>query len=398
MKNHLEYQKGNVLVLCAIALTLFFTFLAMSVDIGWIMLAKSELQSAADSAALAGAAQLSEGNLDLARDYSQQFSSYNFAAKENIALDRNESNDLDGGIVAGYLQNPLDLSDPLQTEGLSLYNTVQVETRRSAEINGPLRMFLGFFTGLEEVTVRTRAAATLDDRVYGFDATPGGSDSLSGKNVGLLPFAIYNQTWNSIYSSNYSPGPEDCPPGPLSDEFAYDNGHVRSGPDDIPEVKLYPNRSLNCGLPGAPGNFGTVDIGYSDNSTADLVRQILEGVRPDELAAVDNLILTDNGHGTSTKWLEGDTGVSSAVKSALEQIIGQPRCIPLFMNMTGSGGDNARYEICGFVGVRIMEVRMTGPLENRYVRVQKCIIHESNAIIHPDAPHSNSIYNLSLTR
>lgn len=398
MNDRLKQQKGNVLVFFAVALTLFFTFLALSVDIGWIMLTKSELQAAADSAALAGAAQLAEDDLDLARDFSQDFSSYNSAAKESIALERNDSNAREGGIVVGYLHNPMDLSDPLQTEGLSRYNTVQVVTKRSAEINGPLRLFLGYFTGLEAVSIRTRAAATLDDRVIGFDATPGGSDSQTGRNLGFLPFALYHQIWNAAYDANYSPGPDDCPRESLSDDFAYENGKVRAGHDQIPELKMYPNRTLDCGLPGAPGNFGTVDVGYSNNSTNDLVRQILEGISPEELAAVDNLRLTDNGHGVLSKMLEGDTGVSTAIKSALEQIIGQPRVIPLFMNRTGSGGDNACYEICGFVGIRIMHVQMTGPLEDRYVLIQMCKIHESKAIIHPDAPHSNSIYNLSLTR
>ena len=65
MKNHREKQKGNVLVMVAVCLTLFFCFLALSVDIGWIMLTKSELQAAADSAALAGAAQLTDEDVSL---------------------------------------------------------------------------------------------------------------------------------------------------------------------------------------------------------------------------------------------------------------------------------------------------------------------------------------------
>lgn len=391
MPNHLENQQGNVLVFFAVSLTLFFTFLALSVDIGWIMLTKSELQSAADSAALAGAAQLSEGNLDLARDFSQDFSFYNTAAKENIEVDRNNDNEIEGGIVVGYLDNPLDLSDSLQTEELSRYNTVQVETRRSAEINGPLQTFLGFFTGLEEVSIRTRAAATLDDRVIGFDAPEGG-------NAMILPFAMYYQIWKSCCDPDYNPGPDDCPKGNCPDDFAYRNGVVQSGADGYPEMKLYPNKAGTCCLPGAPGNFGTVDIGYGNNSTADLKRQIVEGVRPDELAAVDYLILTDeDGDGVFTKWLEADTGVSDSVKSSLEQIKGEPRCIPLFRNLTGNG-NNAQYEICGFAGVRVMDVKMTGKLEDRYVLVQKCVVQDSGAVFHADAPHSNSIFSLSLTR
>ncbi|HPP01761.1 MAG TPA: pilus assembly protein TadG-related protein, partial [bacterium] len=129
MRNHRENQKGNVLVFVAVCLTLFFCFLALSVDIGWIMLTKSELQAAADSAALAGAAQLTDEDIltgtpnqnddvSLARDYSQTFSSFNTAAKESITLDRNETNETDGGVVVGYIHNPLDLNSPLETTGV----------------------------------------------------------------------------------------------------------------------------------------------------------------------------------------------------------------------------------------------------------------------------------------
>jgi len=391
MINRLENQRGNVLVFVAVSLTLFFMFLALSVDIGWIMLTKSELQSAADSAALAGAAQLAEGNLDLARDFSQDFSSYNTAAKESIAVDRNNENDVDGGIVVGYLENPLDLEEPLQTEGVSRYNSVQVETLRSAEINGPLQTFLGFFTGLEEVSIRTQATATFDDRVIGFDAPEGG-------NAMILPFAMYYQIWRACNDPDYTPGPGDCPKGGCTDTYTYSGGQVKSGADGYPEMKLYPNKAGTCCLPGAPGNFGTVDIGPGNNSTADLKRQIVEGVRPDELAMVGNLVLTDeDGDGVPTLWVEADTGVSDSVKSSFEQIIGKARCIPLFRNLTGNG-NNARYEICGFAGIRIMDLKMTGKLEDRYVLVQKAVVTGSGAVFHADAPHSNSIFNLSLTR
>ncbi len=60
-------------------------------------------------------------------------------------------------------------------------------------------------------------------------------------------------------------GTDNCRNDPLT-------GHVSQGADQIREVNLYPQ---GCGV---PGNRGTVDIGSNNNSTADIARQIVEGV------------------------------------------------------------------------------------------------------------------------
>ncbi|MFB3786488.1 MAG: pilus assembly protein TadG-related protein [bacterium] len=403
MKNHQEKQRGNVLVMFAVSLTLFFCFLAMSVDIGWIMLTKSELQAAADSAALAGAAQLTDedfltgapnqsDDIASARDYSQTFSSINTAAKESIGLDRNDANETGGGVVVGYVDNPLDLSSPLETSGVSQFNTVQVVTRRTPEINGPLQMFLGFFTNMDEVSVQTRSAATLDDRVIGFDMNP-------GEVLGMLPFTVYEKAWDAAYDKSYVPADAPCPISNGGDLFNYDESTkaVTSGNDGVFEIHLYPNKADSCKYPDAPGNFGTLDVGYENNSADDLDRQIRSGCRTDELALVGNMMLEQDVSGKWSKWLNGDTGVSATIKAALESIKGQARILPLHSEVVGTG-DTAYFKIVRFVGVRIVDVKMTGALEKRHVTVQPACVVDDKAVFHPDAPHSNLVFALSLTR
>jgi len=403
MRNHRENQKGNVLVFVAVCLTLFFCFLALSVDIGWIMLTKSELQAAADSAALAGAAQLTDEDIltgtpnqnddvSLARDYSQTFSSFNTAAKESITLDRNETNETDGGVVVGYIHNPLDLNSPLETTGVSYYNTVQVETRRTPEINGTLKLFLGFFTNLDEVSLRTRSAATLDDRIIGFDMN-------AGEFLPMLPFTVYKESWDAAYDATYVATSETCPASNGGDKFGYDETTKSVTPhgDGIVEIHLYPNKPDVCKYPDAPGNFGTLDIGYENNSTDDLVRQIQQGCRAEELALSGNMMLEQDVSGVWCKWANGDTGVSSTIRLALENIKGQARILPLHDKVTGTG-DTAYFRIVRFVGVRIVDVKMTGALTDRRVTVQPASVVCQNAVFHPDAPHSNLVFALSLTR
>jgi hypothetical protein len=135
---------------------------------------------------------------------------------------------------------------------------------------------------------------------------------------------------------------------------------VRRGRDGIREVNLYPQGT------GSPGNRGTVDIGSSNNSTADIARQILHGISPQDLAYHGGKLEFDQN---GKLYLNGDTGISAGVKDELASIIGQPRIIPVFSQVTGPG-NNATYTIVRFVGVRIMEVSLTGSNSSKRVIVQ----------------------------
>ena len=96
---------------------------------------------------------------------------------------------------------------------------------------------------------------------------------------------------------------------------------ISSGSDGVREVNLYPQGT------GSPGNRGTVDIGSSNNSTADIARQILYGANAADLAQMPNGQIALNSEGTLE--LNGDTGISAGVKDELAAIKGQPRVIPL---------------------------------------------------------------------
>ena len=73
-----------------------------------------------------------------------------------------------------------------------------------------------------------------------------------------------------------------------------------------------------------PGNFGTVDIGNPNNNTADISRQIREGVNASDLAYHGGrLELGDAG----TLELNGETGFNSAIKDDLATVIAKPNAI-----------------------------------------------------------------------
>ncbi|MCA9068900.1 MAG: hypothetical protein KDA84_08260, partial [Planctomycetaceae bacterium] len=133
-----------------------------------------------------------------------------------------------------------------------------------------------------------------------------------------------------------------------------DNGSVSVGPDAVDEINLYP--SNNDLLPS--GNRGTVDIGAGNNSTADIERQILEGLNDTDLSHfTNNEVKATNSNPLS---LNGDTGISAGFKDELKHIIGQSRCIPIFREIPVGNGNNCTYEIIKFVGVKVVDVKLVG--------------------------------------
>ncbi|MCA9059720.1 MAG: hypothetical protein KDA85_14535, partial [Planctomycetaceae bacterium] len=79
----------------------------------------------------------------------------------------------------------------------------------------------------------------------------------------------------------------------------------------------------------------------------------------------NNEIRFDNG----ALYLNGDTGISAGIEASLEQIVGDVRAIPIFISVSGPG-NNATYTVVKFVGVRILDVRLSGGPSNRHLTVQ----------------------------
>jgi Flp pilus assembly protein TadG len=364
-------RRGAVLPLAALLMIFLLGMVAFAVDLGYIVLVRQELQNAADSAALAGVAKLLDPSLlQGAPDPSQAMASaraeaLRFAQQNTgggVALDLvpNPSNDPTGDIVCGYLANGQSRGSAMDFTRFP--NSVQVTVRRDAAKNGSLSLFFARALGQNTIDLQATATATAQGNITGFRfQTPGSTDCK------LLPFALNINVWNQVV---VGAGPDQFTRDPVT-------GVVAAGSDGIHECKLYPQSNGNGGgLP--PGNFGTVDLGASNNSTADLARQILHGPNAEDLAHFpDSTIQLDPNTGTLT--LQGDTGVSAGVKDELMSIIGQTRIIPLYSSVSGNG-NNARYTIVGFAGVTVTEVVLTGSLANKHLTIQPCFVIDGTAV------------------
>ena len=373
-----ESRRGAVIVLTAFLLIVMLAMVAFALDIGYILVAKTELQQAADSAAMAAVWELIDeqaptGSLDPtstiydARQIALQYAGLNAVTGDSPLVDTNSGNSPSGDVVVGYLSDPSDPTVAMSYFNPVDYNAVKVKIRRTAAQNGEVQLFFGGVLGLSSVATEAEATAALvKEQIVGFK-TPEDNDNLS-----ILPFALDKQTWDAMLA------------GTGNDDFTWDSdtGAVVSGADSILEINLYPQGT------GAPGNRGTVDIGHAGNSTADIARQITDGVSPADLAYHGGELKLDS---SGELYLNGDTGISAGIKDELASIIGRPSIIPIFSQVTGPG-NNATFTIVEFAGVRIVEVFLTGPPAGKRVMIQPANIVTEGVIFDDTASTSVSTY------
>ena len=98
--------------------------------------------------------------------------------------------------------------------------------------------------------------------------------------------------------------------------------------------------------------------------------------------------LNDRG----TLGLNGDTGISAGVKDELNSIRGKRRIVPVFSSVSGPG-NNAQYTIVQFVGIRIMEVDLTGKSTSKRVIIQPATVKARGGIPSTSTNTSRFVYS-----
>lgn len=339
-------RRGSVLVLAAVFVIVILAITAFSIDLGYISVTKAQMRNAADAAALAAAIELTDGlGIAPTKSTSAVVTSASSAAKTVAGLQRNgdQASTLlktDRDVRYGQMSWNSAKSKWDKSWGTSPFNLVETTIHRdqaksggTASADGRLPLFFAAAVGYRDTAMSTVAEAAL---------YPGVGVKLasnSGQTVGILPITLDDSTWTALMAGN----------GTDSYHYDPDTGTVTAGADGVKEVSLYPTGT------GSPGNRGTVNIGTTNNSTANLQRQIEFGLNASDLAPYGGQLRTDSGPIT----LPGNPGISAAIKSSLNTVIGKPRLIPIFTALTGNGA-NAKYTISKFVGVRVLYVQLTG--------------------------------------
>ncbi len=327
-------RRGSILVLSIFLIVAMLGILALPVDFGYAMMVRTQLQVAADSAAISAASTNVNGTSYDVIHAAQKYSEFHKAAGDPVELD---SQDVQFG--------KWDFYSRAFTRTPTEPNAIRIMTPRSDQINGETPIVFARMFGINSVPLNTKAVAAVAMNMIGFEAPS------NGKNLGILPIALKVPSWDDLQA------------GFGEDNWTWneDTGQITAGPDGIPELTFYP------GDVNSPGNFGTVDIGGANNSTADIIRQVLEGISPQDL----------DHHGGSlelgadgTLPLTGDPGLSARIGDALGQIMGEPRVVPVYTNVAAAG-NTAVYTVTGFAGVRIMDVNLKGQLDQKRVVIQR---------------------------
>jgi Flp pilus assembly protein TadG len=366
---------------------------AFAVDIGWIVLAQSDLQNAADAAALAGAQQLigqeqlnvSTGRYSMSNGYADYYapgqSPTNQATILSTALAAAKASATkfasyhSAGNVSSLVLSDSDIefgftdSTGAYTSAYAGYpNTVKVVLRLDPQANGSLRLFFGPIFGYKTENVTASALATIyTGTLNSFNINPG---SVSG----ILPMTYDVNEWKTFLQSGTGPDVLDT---------------ASSGSTGAPQLKVY--SSVNDA-----GNFGLLSLDQASDGASSISGWIDNGVPSTDLQQELNSGLLPLSSHVATKWdWKGDTGLRTSDVSALTSHIGDVYMLPLFKPYdpgvpdpttytAGDGvGTNYYYNIVQFAAVRISYV------DSSTVYVQPAAFIDPNAVfsnVTPAAP------------
>ncbi|MFP6765498.1 MAG: hypothetical protein VB858_17855, partial [Planctomycetaceae bacterium] len=220
------------------ALVVVIAGVALVLDQLWLDAASVELQTAAESAALAAGGELAtddllklnfsrENILQRARQKATEIAATNQIAGRPVQLDDSIAGDIRFGRVV--VQSSSGREVFVETD----FQPTSVATRaeHSRSQNNPVALFLNGLTGKTGGDVTAIAEASLDNRLIGLQP-------LDGVPIPALPLAILKsdldgrnlETWDSAIVNRQG-----------HDQFSYheDTGEISSEPDGIPEIRLW---------------------------------------------------------------------------------------------------------------------------------------------------------------
>ena len=328
-------RRGTIAILAAMMMVMLLGMAAFSVDYGYILTARTDLQAAADAAVLAAARELVP-NEDGSQDYSIYATREKVRDYANTNINSAEWFQIpDDDIEIGrYDTSTIYSGGPLTLLQDGVFDTVRVTLRQDGVNNDSIPLFFARVLGSNAADIQVSATAVL----------PPARGMKPGS--GVLPFAVPIDEWNAM-----SIGTE---------RSIYGDGHIEDSSGN------------HLG-----GNWGTVDIGEDNNSANDMRDQILEGLRQSDLDGLaadvgpDGLPrIPDNTELQAPLWVNGDTGLSAGMQSAVEDIMFTPRLIPLYDEVFDPGNNSEFHIVCWGV-VEVIDVDLHGALPNKHLTIRR---------------------------
>jgi Flp pilus assembly protein TadG len=354
-------RSGVVAPFVALLMIPMISMVAFMVDYGYLTVVRSDLQRAADGAALAGVLDLIPNpngtqNFDTARNTAVRYVNYNLGFEGQV-------NPADGSMSYGFTVLPADIvtgkynpetingsgAIELNTSTGVVHDTMRVTVRRDSSANSPVTLFFAQVIGIASQDVNATATAVLRKPAA---IQPGGD---------VLPFALPLEFWNSLDAGE--------------DLSIYNDNSIEDG---------YGNQvTVTNPITGAqvPGNWGTVDIGSPSNGTSELSYQIINGL---EQWDVDALYaggrIPNDSEVPLPFYAQADPGLSAGIKSAVAAIHGQIRIIPIYDPLTSdlfSGGNNPEFHIVRWGVIQVLDSHFQGN-NNTNIFAQKAYTYDGS--------------------
>ena len=343
-------RRGNVAVLLCLILPVLVSLIAFMVDYGFLLYIRTDLQRIADQAALAASQELAPAN-----DGSQDLEAVKQVLRDFAKLNAGyEFTILESDIILGRFDPETVYTNFTILED-GIYDTVRVTVRRDDLSNTSVSLFFARLFGSNQQAVTATSTAILQKAVY------------LGPGSDILPIAVTIDTWKNLNANETW--------------SIYGDGHLEDEWGDT-----------------IPGNWGTLDVGSTSNSTANLVSQINHGLAQSDIDA-----LYSDGTITTTEWIDsqipitlnGDTGLSAGMKSAIQNAEGRQKLIPLYEATTGHGG-NLYFDIVGWGVVELVDSYWRGN-NNSYIRVRKAYIYDGDLVPLPDLTNTSYLIDKAYT-
>jgi Flp pilus assembly protein TadG len=340
-------RRGVIVVFAALLMIPLLGLVALAVDYGYLCVVKTDLQRSADAAALAAVRDLvpnSNGvqDLDAVKATLRQYAAANVTNSSGFTV-------LDSDIEIGRY-DPATVYTNFTILSTGTFDTVRVTLRRDTQANSPVSLFFARLLGFNTSNVSATATAVLQKA------------SILEAGTEILPFSIQDGVWTSQS---------------MGDQWSiYGDGRILD--------------SLGGSI---PGNWGTLDIGAGNNSTADLSDQILNGLRQSDLDALynDGRIPSSSEIDSTDPWFaNADTGLSAGIKNAIEQVHGLTRLVPIYDTVSGSGGNNVEFHIVSWGVVKVVGSGWNGS-SNSYVTIQKSYTYDQNLRPQPDLSNTTGV-------
>jgi hypothetical protein len=329
MKTKTQKRKGAVAALICILMIPLLSLLALSVDYGFLLCIRTDLQRAADQAALAGVRDLipdafGDQDLDKVRATVREYLKMNMGDDFTV---------LDSDIKIGRY-DPDTVYDSVDILDNGIFDTVRVVVRHDEMANRSISLYFARLFGRTEADVRAVSTAALQKGRY------------MGPGTGVFPFAMDINVWNTLETGEMASIYGD---GKVTDEFG---------------------KTI-------PGNWGTVDIGPTSNSTNELSEQIINGLSQNDIDSLyDQNAISDptviDAHEEMS--LNAESGLSAALEHAVSEVEGTNKVMPIFKTVSGEG-NNAYYEIEGWAAVTVADAKFQGN-KKTYITIQKSYLYD----------------------